>query len=113
MDDEYFTIPFVTDTTPNLPAGHQIPTQAKQNVRIISINGEYPIKSQGVLDELNCYQTTRGKYKVKISIFRRKSYQRKYIEDIHSRFDQVRPLVYHLEVFCHINISRQITLGKL
>ena len=51
------------------------------------------------LKELNCHQTTRGKSKINISLFRRKSYQRTDIEDIRSTFDQVRPLVSHLE-FC-------------
>ena len=40
LDDEYFTISYVTNTIPNSPAGHQLPTQAKENVWIISINGE-------------------------------------------------------------------------
>ena len=30
MDDKYFKIPYVTDTIPNSPAGHQLPTQAKK-----------------------------------------------------------------------------------
>ena len=38
MDDEYFIILYINDTIPNSPAGHKIPTQAKQNVCIISIN---------------------------------------------------------------------------
>ena len=38
--DEYFTIPYVTDTIPNSPAGHQLPELAKKNVCIVSINGE-------------------------------------------------------------------------
>ena len=28
--DEYFTIPYVIDTIPNSPAGHQLPTQANK-----------------------------------------------------------------------------------
>ena len=40
MDDEDFTIPYINDTIPDSPAGHQFPTQAKQNVWIIAINGE-------------------------------------------------------------------------
>ena len=31
LDDEYFTIPYVTYTRPNLSAVHQISTQAKKN----------------------------------------------------------------------------------
>ena len=65
---------------------------------IITINGEDPIKDQGVLYELNFHQIIHGKSKVKISIYRRKSYHRKDLEDICSRFDQVRPVVSHLEV---------------
>ena len=65
---------------------------------IVAINGEEPITTQGVLDELNCHQTPRGKSHTKISLFRRKSYQRTYIEEICSRFDQVRPVASHLEV---------------
>ena len=61
LDDEDFTIPYITDTIPNSPAGHQITTQAKQNLCIIAINGEEPITAQGELDELNCHQTTYGK----------------------------------------------------
>ena len=52
----------------------------------------------GVIDELSLRQTPRGKPKVKISICRKKSYQRTDIEYIISRFDQVRPVVLHLEV---------------
>ena len=29
LDDEYFTIPYITDTIPNSPAGNKIPIQAK------------------------------------------------------------------------------------
>ena len=32
LDDEYFTIPYITDTIPNSPAGHQLPTQDKWNM---------------------------------------------------------------------------------
>ena len=39
LDDEDFKIPYVTDTIPNSPVGHQLPTQAKQSVWIIYING--------------------------------------------------------------------------
>ena len=37
--------------------------------------------------EINLNQNTRGKYKVKISLFIRNIYQRTYLEDICSRFD--------------------------
>ena len=39
MDDEDFKIPYVTDTIPNSPPGHQLPSQAKINAWIITING--------------------------------------------------------------------------
>ena len=42
--------------------------------------------------------TIEGKSKIKISLCRRKSYQRTDLEEIRSRFDQVRPVVSHLEV---------------
>ena len=98
LDDEDFKIPYVTDTISNLSSGHIIPTQDKQNLWIIDINGENPIIDQGALDELNRYQTTRGKSKVKISLCRRKIYQITDLEGIFSRFDKVRPLFSHLEV---------------
>ena len=80
LDDEDFTIPYITDTTPNSPAGHQLPSQAKRNVWIVAINGEDPITAQGVLDELDRCQTPRGKSKINISLCRRKSYQITYLE---------------------------------
>ena len=98
LNDEDFTIPYITDITPNSPAGDQLPSQANINVWIVAINGEKPIKVQGVLDELNCHKTPRGKSKIKISLCRRKSYQSTGLEEISSIFDQVRPVVSHLEV---------------
>ena len=55
LDDKYFTIPYITDTTPNQPAGHQLTSQDKQNLCIIDINGEDTITAQGALDELNSH----------------------------------------------------------
>ena len=113
MDDEDFTIPYITDTIPNLPAGHQLPSQAKRNLLIIAINGEEPITAQGILDELNSRQTPRGKSKIKISLCRRKIYQRTDIEEICSRFDQV-DLWFHILKFVHkINLPPQIILVKV
>ena len=40
LDYEDFTIPYITDTILNSPSGRQLPTQAKRNLWIISINGE-------------------------------------------------------------------------
>ena len=37
-DDEDFTIPYVIDTIPNSPDGHQLSTQSKKIVWIIAIN---------------------------------------------------------------------------
>ena len=65
---------------------------------IVAINGEEPITYQGVIDELNRNQTPWGKYNIKISLCRRKNYQRTDPEEIRSRFDQVRPVVSLLEV---------------
>ena len=65
---------------------------------IIDINGEEPVTDQGVLNEPNSHQTPRGKSNIKISLCRRKSYQRTDLEGIRSGFDQVRPVASHLEV---------------
>ena len=99
LDDGDFTIHCINDTIPNLPSGNPFPTHTKLNVWIIAINGEEPITAQGVLDEINHHQSTHGKSKVKISLFRRKIYQRTDFEEIHSRFDQIRPVVSHIKVF--------------
>ena len=98
VDDEEFKIPYVTDTIPNPPAGHQLPTQYKRNLWIISINGEENTTAQVELDELNCHQNPREKSKVNISLCRRKSYQRTNLEYICPIFDQIRPAVSHPEV---------------
>ena len=98
LDDEKFTIPYIADKIPNSPAGHQLPTQATQNLWIIYINIEEPITAQGALDEINQHQNAFGESKVKISLIRRNNYQRTYIEDICAIFDQVRPVVSHLGV---------------
>ena len=37
---EDFTIPFITVTIPNSPAGHQLPAQDKLDVWIVDINRE-------------------------------------------------------------------------
>ena len=89
LDYEYFTFRYVTDTTPNSPDIHQIPTQDKHNAWIIAINREESIKYQVTLDKLNCHQTRRGKSKVKISLYRTKIYHRTYLKEIISIFDQV------------------------
>ena len=60
---------------------------------IIDINIEEPIKAQGDLDELNRHQTLRRVSKINISLCRKKSHHRTDLEEICSRFDQVRPLV--------------------
>ena len=98
LDDGYFTIPYVIDTIPNSPALHQLLTQVKKYVWIISINGEETITTQGTLDELHHYHTQCGKCKVNISLCRSRIYQRTDIEEIRPIFDQVIPVVSHLEV---------------
>ena len=56
FDDDKFTITYIIDTIPNSPAGHQLTTQSKENVRIMAINIEYPIKERGEVDEVQNYQ---------------------------------------------------------
>ena len=112
LDDEYFTIPYVIETIPNSPASHQLPTQAKRNLWIMDINGEEPITSQGAIDELNRNQNPRGKSKVNTSLCRRKIYQRTDLEEICSIFDQVRPVVLHLEVFLPKKITTPKNIGE-
>ena len=63
------------------------------------MNGEDPITYQGVPDELNHHQNSCRKSKVNISLCIIKSYQRTVFEEICSRFDQVRPVVSHPEVY--------------
>ena len=53
LEDEDFTIPYITDKTPNSPAGHQLQTKANQKMWIMAINGEYPTTDQGVFDKIN------------------------------------------------------------
>ena len=53
LDDEYFTILYITDTISNVPAGHQLPTQAKETMWVIAINTEEHITAQGALDQFN------------------------------------------------------------
>ena len=65
---------------------------------IITINRKEIITAQGEFDELNFHQTPHGKSKVKISLCRRKSYQRTEIEEIISRFYQFRFVVSHIQV---------------
>ena len=98
LDDEYFTTPYITDTILNSPAGHKIPSQAKQHVYIIANNEKEPITSQCMLYELNSHQNTREKSNIKIILCRRKRYQRTDREEICYIFDKVRPVVSHLEV---------------
>ena len=57
LDEKKSTIPYVIDTIPNSPAGHQLPTQDKKNVWIIAINGEDPNKYIGTIDVTHCHQT--------------------------------------------------------
>ena len=97
LDYEEFTIPYITDTIPTSPAGHQLPTQKKLNVWIIAINSEEPITYQGTLDELNHHKTPRGKSKFSVSLCRRNINQITDLEEIRSIFDQNRPVVSYIE----------------
>ena len=65
---------------------------------IVAINGENPIIAQVLLDELNRHKTSRDKSKINISLFIRKNYQQTDLEDIRSIFDQVTPVVSHLDI---------------
>ena len=49
LDDEYFTIPYITDTIPNSLYVYKFQAQAKQKNCIIAINVEEPITDQAVL----------------------------------------------------------------
>ena len=112
LDDEYFTITYVTYTIPSSPEGHQLTTQDEQNLLIIAINGEVPITAQGDIGELNLHQNKRGKYKVKTSLFRRTSYQRTDIEDICFVFDQFGPVNSHLGVYLPEKPSTAKNIGE-
>ena len=79
---------------------------------IIDINIEETITAQGVLDELNCHQNPQGKSKIKISLCRRNYYQMTDLEEIHSRFDQVRPVVSHLEVHLPKKLPTPKNIGE-
>ena len=56
LDDEDFTIPYITGTTPNSPDVNQPSSQAKLNVWIIAINVEESSTAQGAFNEINCHQ---------------------------------------------------------
>ena len=112
LDDEYFTIPYKTDTIPNSPYRNRFPTQAKQSVCVIDTNREEPITDQGELDKINCYQNPHGKSKVKISLRRSKIQQRTDLEDIHYRFYKVRPVVSYIEVHIRKKPPTQNTIGE-
>ena len=99
LNYEEVTISYVTDTIPNSPVDRQVPAQANNNVYIVDNNREEPITSQGALDELNIHKTPCGKSQVNISLRRRKRYHRTDLEAICSIFDQIRPVVSHLEFY--------------
>ena len=80
LDGEEFTIPYINDTIQNSLDGDQLPSQSKRNLWIIARNCKETITAQGVLDELNCHKSPRGKSKINISLCRRKSYRRTYLE---------------------------------
>ena len=47
LHDKYFTIPYIIDTIPNLPAVRNLPTQAKNNLWVVAINGYETITEKG------------------------------------------------------------------
>ena len=87
-------------------------SQAKNNVCIIDINGEDPITDKLSLEELQIYQDPHGKSKVKIILFRRNIYHWTDLEQIYSIFDQVRPVVLHLEFLLPENPLTPKNIGK-
>ena len=113
LDNEDFTIPYVTDTIPNSPAGPQLTTQVKKNVCIIYINREVSIIYQGALGELNHHQTPRDKSKVKISLCRRKRYQKTDLEEGFQDLIKSYPWFHILKLVSQRNLSPQRALVKL
>ena len=97
---------------PNFPAGHQLPSHANRNVWIVAIIGKETITYQCVIDEINRSQTPRGKSNINISLLRIKSYQITDLEYIRSIFDQVRPVVSHLEVCLPKKPPTQKNIGE-
>ena len=72
MDNKLFTIPYILDNTPNLPEGHQLTSQVKQNVWVVKIGGEELGTDKGALCELNWGQSKKVKSKVRISLCKNK-----------------------------------------
>ena len=112
MDDYYFTIQYILDVIPKSPAGHKIPAQAKNNIRIITINVEDTITAKDTIYELKHCHNQCGKYKVKIILSRNKIYQRTYIEEIRSIFYQVWPVVSHIEICLPENFKTPKNIGE-
>ena len=110
LDDRYFTIPYVVDTIPNSPAGHQLLTQAKKNVWIFAINGEDSITAQGALDKLHYHKNWRGSPK-SISVYAEGRATRGQILKIFGPYFIKSDLWFHILKFVsQINLSPQ---GKL
>ena len=65
---------------------------------IVSIREWGGITPKGSIDELHIYQTQRGKSKVNISLCQRKNYKSTDLEEIWSRFIQIKPGVSHIEL---------------
>ena len=98
MDYDEFIITNIIDTIANYPPGHQILTQAKKIVCIIAINGDKTVITKGLIDEIQRYHTQHSNKKLNIRLCSRNSYQCTDIEELWSIFDQIRPVVSHLEV---------------
>ena len=69
-----------------------------------------PSLPKGNFVKLQHYHTQCGKYKVNISLYRKKIYQRTDLEELQSRFDQIIPIVSNLEVLHTENLTTPITL---
>ena len=60
MDDDDFNIPYILETTPNSLEGHQLISQAKNNVWIVEIDGQETINSEGAPEEIQKHQYNKG-----------------------------------------------------
>ena len=110
LDNEEFTIPYITDTITNSPAGHQIQKQAKKKLWIIDINGWELIKARGAIDKPGNCQTTHGNQRL-ISVHAEGRYSR---GNIQKRFapDLIKSdLWFHiLKLFSQRSLSHQRAL---
>ena len=52
LDNNEFTIPYILDIVPNSPYVHQLSTQSKKYLFIVSIHGGEQLTEKQLLDEL-------------------------------------------------------------